>query len=1100
MAPRASERETAQPPRAWVSTGPRHTFAALRRAILRDIEAVRARPALLARPLRIVVPSRTLKRRLASTLASAANGALLGVAVETAGEIVEQALAAGSPPLLPAGPFFDLFAERAALAAGSGFPELAGFENATGPLARSCRDVLSAGLHAGNLEEALRTVQSFDGAPGDRARATLRLAVEIDGQLATRRLERYGARADRAAALLRSDPSLLPSREIWIAGFADAPGGTRRLISALLGRDRSNIILDDPAPSRDGEAPLHPHVARFTRLLGIDPVPLPDPPPPPPAHHAFVALRPAHEIEEVARRIRALIDGGSPPESIAVVARSTSPYLPAIRDHFGRQAIPFSGGRLDPAATPAGRAASAILEVLEQGPSARIERWISLTDEDSRLLRVAFQSAGLVTISDLAETDFEKLAAGRTRWELPLKAPRKAPSDGESEASPGDEVDDDDDAPAGREAACALRTLTVGVARLASFADAASAYCRALREWTDVQPAARHAEDLQAVLAGAAPWRTAADLLALRDRIRAVAQSSPPGLSVSRREFLHILKSEWAAQAGAPAGGQGGGVAVLDATRARGLAFDHLFLLGVTEGRYPAKTRADPFLSDAARRSLQRLLPDLAAGPERPPEEAWLFAELSAAAGQTTWSWPRTGSDGKTARASSLLGQRLLEGAAALETAPEFPPESDPRITLRDRALGRALAGDREAARSWLAALFQSPTAAGPPAPARAHRLARARFDALRMFEPAPAEASGGSPGDSPWALLGLTRCGEDDSVLYITALEGMVVCPWQTFLKRVLRIETLPDPIEDAPDVQPLTLGRVVHAVLERILEHPAGHRNLSDALRAESRAVARPDATRVADLAADAARTHGIEDGLHLAGLQRALALRATPLVERALDLLFTDSQEVASFGTEVEGSLSVEDLDGRPGDIRFRADFVQRMDTNGVRLVDWKTGGPSGRKAPVATRLQAAAYARSKGLPPGSEGAYVYLKPGLKKKDWIRSTSGADAAEEQIFRYATRGALSAWRFGFWFPRLATTRGTRPDACKLCDVKEACHQGDTDVKLRYEALAASAVEGNATDTVLRILNHLYPAVEPSALDGIAGLDRGRSRKGTNP
>ena len=51
-----------------------------------------------------------------------------------------------------------------------------------------------------------------------------------------------------------------------------------------------------------------------------------------------------------------------------------------------------------------------------------------------------------------------------------------------------------------------------------------------------------------------------------------------------------------------------------------------------------------------------------------------------------------------------------------------------------------------------------------------------------------------------------------------MTVLEDLAGCPWRTFLSRVLRLELPPDSLGDLPGVDPLTLGSVVHRVLERI------------------------------------------------------------------------------------------------------------------------------------------------------------------------------------------------------------------------------------------------------------------------------------------
>ncbi|HLE85382.1 MAG TPA: PD-(D/E)XK nuclease family protein [Thermoanaerobaculia bacterium] len=54
---------------------------------------------------------------------------------------------------------------------------------------------------------------------------------------------------------------------------------------------------------------------------------------------------------------------------------------------------------------------------------------------------------------------------------------------------------------------------------------------------------------------------------------------------------------------------------------------------------------------------------------------------------------------------------------------------------------------------------------------------------------------------------------------LFVTALEGLSACPWQTFLRRLLRLEPTPDPLEALPSLDPLLVGSLVHAVLEEVV-----------------------------------------------------------------------------------------------------------------------------------------------------------------------------------------------------------------------------------------------------------------------------------------
>ena len=46
-----------------------------------------------------------------------------------------------------------------------------------------------------------------------------------------------------------------------------------------------------------------------------------------------------------------------------------------------------------------------------------------------------------------------------------------------------------------------------------------------------------------------------------------------------------------------------------------------------------------------------------------------------------------------------------------------------------------------------------------------------------------------------------------------------------------------------------------------------------------------------------------------------------------------------------------------------------------------------------------------------------------------------------------------LAAWDAGEFFPRLVDEKGAEPDACRFCDVAEACLRGDSGARARLAA-----------------------------------------------
>src|SRR5262245_29133976 len=76
-----------------VGAGPQAVERLLLEALDRELEAVRREPAALVRPLRIVVPSRSLAEHVSVRIARGAGRALLGVSVRTLHAVASEVLA-----------------------------------------------------------------------------------------------------------------------------------------------------------------------------------------------------------------------------------------------------------------------------------------------------------------------------------------------------------------------------------------------------------------------------------------------------------------------------------------------------------------------------------------------------------------------------------------------------------------------------------------------------------------------------------------------------------------------------------------------------------------------------------------------------------------------------------------------------------------------------------------------------------------------------------------------------------------------------------------------------------------------------------------------
>ena len=226
-------------------------------------EAARAEWSLLATPVRVVVPSRSLRDHLGARLVAALGGGAAGVQIQTlralAFEVLEHAGedARGGQALVPV--LVRRFAaEHEVLRAALG-----GFDDGFAVAHATVNDLLDAGLDEANAESALECLAEAGARAGveagRRAEALVRVAERVAAELAKRGLEPRAGFFRRAHEQLERAPALLPSRALFLHGWADVTGVQLDLVETLVRRLGGRIVLDhppDPAepgpPTRSG--------------------------------------------------------------------------------------------------------------------------------------------------------------------------------------------------------------------------------------------------------------------------------------------------------------------------------------------------------------------------------------------------------------------------------------------------------------------------------------------------------------------------------------------------------------------------------------------------------------------------------------------------------------------------------------------------------------------------------------------------------------------------------------------------------------------------------------------------------------------------------
>ncbi|MGH0028145.1 MAG: PD-(D/E)XK nuclease family protein [Myxococcota bacterium] len=980
-----------------VLRGARRVQADLLDAVDRALDVAPDAPGVFERPLRVVVPSRSLRQHVSAAIAAHRGRAAVGLRVDTLGGLAFELLSRAGEPV-PDPLLFGLHVRREARRERALAEALEDRVDGYAAVAAAVDDLLDAGFepaHADVLEEHLAE-QGIGRDAARRARALVRVAARVAARLAA-----PGAPGDgpghrsqwmvRAREALLRDPDRLPQRALFLYGFADATGVQADLVSALVERLGATLWLDAPPDPTHRERRAGPRfgAAYRERFAGAgEPAGDASEPAGSTARGRVALLRaptPAAEVRAVARRLRDRIDAGTPPERLAVVARDLSPFRTLLRGQLRRHGVPFSGADATGAATAERRRIEGLLRLVAPDASPSMETWLDVRDDLGPVARADLRSAchrrGAVRVEDVA------------------------PALGASGAS--------------RAAAALLAALAARPGRA---------------------PLAEHADWLRGVVR-VLGWRDATPGHAAVD---AALGRLPAAPEVDAGEFASLLARGLEPAGWAPLGGVGGGVQVLTVMEARARCFDGVFVLGLQRGAFPRSVREDPLLPDAVRARLREVLPDLPIKRDGHDEERFLFAQLLCAGDEVTLCWSDTGFEGRPQPRSPLLESVERAGLAA-ETGvapPLHAPEPvGARLPVGDHLLQGGLYAPRSGFGEALARAVGEPEAA-------------ARLAVLQEIDPRDGRREELGPY---FGFVG--DVGADEvrgGPLYVTRLEAVARCPWQAFLTRVLRLAPVPDAAGDLPAAADARLlGNVVHGVLERIVDRP-----LEDPaeLSRDARPVAWPDPATLDDWLLDSAREAMRDDAIALPGYARVLAERARPLVERARLLDWTP-EPPRVVATEAHGVARVTDANGRSREILFKADRVDRVGQDLV-FVDYKTGKSDANQKTPARRLeafrqavaagrllQAGVYARSV---PGSRGRYLFLSD--KVNDEARLLE-ADASLDPTFDATLATLLEVWDRGSFLPRLRQAdRDEEPGSCRFCEVRDACLRGDSGARRRVE------------------------------------------------
>jgi RecB family exonuclease len=639
--------------------------------------------------------------------------------------------------------------------------------------------------------------------PGLARRAAATGSLEFEAAFAYGAYEIVGMHLDLLGALRTARPLL-----VLVPADLEAPAWAyaREQAARSLG-DRFEAIPDEPEGPRDFVAAARALYDPEARAVSSPFISL--------AH----AQGPEAELTLVARRALALLKDGVPAPDIAIIARTLEPYTALAETVFARHRLPVDASASLPLARyPEPRALLLLLRALsgefERRPVAELVRSPHLArpewGRDQPLWRPGAWDRWSRTYG---------ITGGVLAWtvELPRLIRDRIPPSWVEEEGPAQ--------------VAAFRERREDEARSAELLGRlVAAWDAARARWNACRSAAEHATFLEELRAtwirrppAAAPRAEGAALdrvwIEALQQLEALAHAvSPSGTEpLSSPAVLEFLTATL--ETAALPGNDPAGVAFLDARQARGLAFRHVFLIGMNDGWFPQAPRETPLLPDRARRTVRdRTGKPLAVRTEGRMEERLLLAQIVASTvASLTVTWQRADAEGRALAPSLMFRElgRILPGQPSLA-----------RLLDEEASLFQALPTEPTLAAAWLeretglllreeAALLAARE--GPPPESVRRFLDAVDPELARDLSAGLALGQATETGTSLDFDGAIDPEGAWTRAFSAASLQRLARCPLTFFFKDLLRIQPLDEEAREYR-TQAREVGELVHRVLEEV------------------------------------------------------------------------------------------------------------------------------------------------------------------------------------------------------------------------------------------------------------------------------------------